>query len=75
MKVFLEIEKSMTQEEIERGVPQQIIRQDVTGKSDDEIKVLAAQLVQILGWTDYKRYKHICYHDEDPAKPCERVVI
>jgi len=75
MKVFLEIIKSQTEEEIERGVPRQEIRQEVTGKSDDEIKSLRDQLVSLLGWTDYKSYKHICYHDEDPSKPCERVEI
>ena len=75
MKVFLEIEKPLSEEEIAKGVPLQQVRQEVTGKTDDEIKALRDQLVQLLGWTDYKSYKHICYHDEGSGKPCERIEI
>jgi len=75
MKVFLEIEQVLSSEDMEKGVPPVNARLDVTGKTDEEIKDLAKQVASLLGLTDYKAYKHICYHDEDIPKPCEIIGI
>jgi len=73
MKKFLEIEEQQTQEEIDLGIPQQIIRVEVTGKSDSKIKKLKADLVSLV--KNPKSFLHQCFHDEIPPKPCIRTEI
>jgi hypothetical protein len=71
MKVFLEIFKEQSQEEIEKGIPQEFIRKEVDELSDEDIISIKNQLVQALGWDRYKAQIHYCYHDEEPTKHCE----
>lgn len=75
MKVFLEIYKTQTEREIDSGVPQESFRLDVTGLSDEEIMTKKDEVIKLLGWTDYKAQKHICYHDEDSNKPCQLIEL
>jgi hypothetical protein len=73
MKIFLEIEEQQTQEEIDLGIPQQIIRVEVTGKSDSEIKKLKDDLVSLV--KNPKSFLHKCHHDERLRKPCTKTEI
>jgi|GEM_PF-4100602 len=71
MRIFLEIFKEQSSEEMEKGVPQEFIRKDVYDLSKEEIINLKNQIVQALGWDKYKAQIHYCYNDEEPTKPCE----
>jgi hypothetical protein len=71
MRIFLEIFKEQSDEEIEKGIPQEFIRKEVDELSEDDIINLKNQIVQTLGWSKYKAQIHYCYHDEDSTKPCE----
>ncbi|RLG66882.1 hypothetical protein DRN93_05570 [archaeon] len=71
MKVFLEIYKEQTEKEIENGVPQESFRLDVSNLSDEEIINKKDEIVKLLGWTEFRAVKHVCFHDEDSNKPCE----
>jgi hypothetical protein len=73
MKKFIEIEQQQTQDEIDLGVPQEIIRVDVTDKSDSEIKKLKDDLVSLV--KNPKSFIHECHHDEVPPKTCNRKEI
>jgi hypothetical protein len=73
MRKFLEIEEEQTQEEIDLGVPQEIIRVDITGKSDKDIDLLKSQLVSLV--KKPKSFIHECHHDEVPPKTCNRKEI
>lgn len=75
MKVFLEIIKEQTQEEIEKGVPAEQIIIDVSGKTEEEIMEIKQSLINLLGWSNFKAFKHICHHDETEPKPCERLEV
>lgn len=70
MRKFLEYEKVQTSEEIDLGIPPEIFRLDVTGKSDLEIKKIVNLLSQIL--EGFQGYLHNCFHDEGLRKPCQR---
>jgi hypothetical protein len=71
MKIFLEIFKEQSDEDIEKGIPQEFIRKEVDELSEEDIISIKNQLVQVLGWDRYKAQIHYCYHDEDANKPCE----
>mgnify|MGYP001772753577 CR=1 FL=1 len=71
MRKFLEIYVEQTQEEIDRGIPQQVIRFDVSDKTEEEIVDLRDKIVSTLGLKNFKSFIHICYHDEGPTKPCQ----
>jgi len=68
MKLFLEIERSPTQEEMERGIPVPFIRIEVV--SFEEARSHVSFLLPLIpGGT---AYLHECRHDETPQGPCER---
>ena len=71
MKLFLEIYGEQSPEETERGVPQQLLRVEVS--SEDKARELAERLKPLF--SNPKCYLHYCYHDEDPTKPCELVPL
>jgi acetolactate synthase regulatory subunit len=73
MRIFLEIEEQQTQEEIDLGIPQQIIRIEVTGKSDSEIKKLKLDLEKLVD--NPKSFLHECHHDESLRSPCTKTEI
>ena len=75
MKVFLEIYKTQTEQEIDSGVPQESFRLDVTGLSDEEIIAKRDEVIKLLGWTEFKAVKHVCYHNEGSNKPCELIEL
>jgi len=71
MKIFLEIFKEQTGEEMERGIPQEQIRLDVSDLDEEQIVAKKNEIVSSLGWTKYKAQIHYCYHDESERMPCE----
>ena len=73
MRKFLEIEQQQTQDEIDLGIPQEMIRVEVTDKSDSEVKKLKDNLVQFVN--NPKSFIHECHHDELPQKGCNRKEI
>mgnify|MGYP000041112185 CR=1 FL=1 len=68
MKLFLELEKSRTEEEERKGVPQQFIRIEIN--SETEAIEKAKTLLPLIPGA--KAYLHICRHDETPPRSCER---
>jgi len=68
MKLFLEIERSPTQEELTKGIPVPFIRVQVSLEEEARTKALTL-LPFIPGGT---AYLHECWHDETPQCPCER---
>jgi len=75
MRIYLEIRKESRDEYLGKGLPNEQVIIDVTGKTDDEIISLKQSILQLLNWDNYKCYKHICYHDEEEVKPCEIMEI
>jgi len=71
MRIFLEIFKEQTQEEMERGIPQEQIIIDVSDLDEEQIVAKKNEIVSMVGWTKYKAQIHYCYHDESPTMPCE----
>ena len=67
MRLFLEISKPQTEEEVNQGVPPQELRYEVS--SEEEGLQLLKQLAQIMDLTGWTARFHYCYHDE--GKPCE----
>ena len=63
MKIFFEAYKEQTEEEIEKGIPQQMIRVEI--KSEEEAYKLKEQYKHLFD----KFYIHYCRHDEN--KPCD----
>ena len=72
---FIEIQKVQTEEQIERGEPQEQIRVVVADETGPEIIDRIAALRAGAGWTaaDSTARLHICRHDETPAQPCELI--
>ena len=73
---FIEIQKTQTEEQIERGEPQEQIRVAVPDEmSGEEILDRIATLREVAGLTaeNSSARLHICRHDETPAQPCERI--
>jgi len=68
MRLFLEIERIPTQEEIARGIPIPIIRIQVA--SEEEARRFAPALLAYIPGSE--AYLHTCRHDEAPQGPCER---
>ena len=76
MKRYIEIQKIQTDEQIERGEPQEQIRVAVLDEmAGEEILDRIATLRAGAGWTaaDSTARLHICRHDETPAQPCELI--
>jgi len=71
MRIFLEIYEEQSEEDVNKGIPQQFIRVDVSELSDEEIISKKNEIAGLFGFRKYKAYKHICYHDESELMPCE----
>lgn len=70
MRKFLEIIEQSQSIEI-LGFETNFIRVDVSGKSDEEIKQIAQNLMAMLNLSNVKLQIHVCYNDENQTKPCE----
>jgi len=68
MRLFLEIEDEMTEEELERGIPPRTMRIEVS--SEEEARQKAEELRSLF--KKPQAFIHYCFHDEDPQKPCRR---
>lgn len=75
MRVFLEIRKKGEEELNIFGFETAFIRIDVTGKTDDEIILIANDIMTRYNLENVEAFKHICYHDENPSKPCENIKL
>ena len=75
MKRYIEIQKIQTDEQIERGEPQEQIRVAVADETGPEILDRIAALRAGAGWTaaDSTARLHICRHDDMPPQPCELI--
>ena len=73
---FIEIQKVQTEEQIERGEPQEQIRVAVLDEmAGEEILDRIATLREVAGLTaeNSSARLHICHHDEVPPQPCELI--
>jgi len=75
MKLFLEVYKKQTREEVEKGVPQEMVRVEVDTEDTEVLKKKAQDIANNMGWTEYEAYLHKCYHDEGTGKPCELIKL
>lgn len=75
MRVFLEIFKERSDEEILKGLQPEHVVVDVSSMKDDEIVRLKEEIVSILKWDKCKAQKHICYHDEEEVRDCEIIEV
>jgi hypothetical protein len=76
MRRFIEIQKTQTEEQVERGEPQEQIRVAIPeSTTTDEIRARIAVLRAGAGWTaaDSTARLHICHHDDMPPAPCELI--
>lgn len=76
MKRYIEIQKIQTDEQIERGEPQEQIRIAVPDEmSGEEILDRIAALRAGAGWTAAESVArlHVCHHDDTPPAPCELI--
>jgi purine nucleoside phosphorylase len=51
-----------------------IVRYEVTGFSDAEVQQSIDDLSQLLS-PPYQIFRHRCFHDEEPHKPCELTLV
>ena len=65
MRLYFEAYKKQTEEEIEKGVPQQMVRIEI--KEEKEAYELKERFKELFD----KFYIHYCYNDETPPKPCK----
>jgi len=47
-----------------------VVRYEVTNFSDTEVQQSIDDIAQLLS-SPYQIFRHRCFHDEDPHKPCE----
>jgi hypothetical protein len=51
------------------------VRIDVTGLSEREVQNVIVIVRELMSGTSYILQLHYCYHDEEPVKPCNVVVL
>jgi purine nucleoside phosphorylase len=51
-----------------------VIRYEITGFSDTEVQQSIDDIAQLLS-SPYQIFRHRCFHDEDPHKPCELTLV
>jgi hypothetical protein len=51
------------------------IRIDVTGLSDREVQDVISVVRELMKGTSYILQLHYCFHDEDPPRPCNIVLL
>ena len=51
-----------------------VIRYEITGFDEQEVQQSINDIEALLN-SPYEVYEHICYHDEDPHKPCEQRLV
>jgi len=75
MRKFIEIIKEQTEEQIENGEPQEMIRVEVGDETGSEILNRIAALRAGAGWTAAESVArlHVCRHDDTPPAPCELI--
>ena len=51
------------------------IRIDVTGLGEREVQDVINVVRELMRGTSYILQLHYCYHDEDPVRPCNIIVL
>ena len=51
-----------------------VIRYEITGFDESEVQQSINDIEALLN-SPYEIYEHICFHDEDPHKPCELKLV
>jgi hypothetical protein len=72
LRVYVEAYEQLPPESAEEP---DFIRIDVTGLSEREVQEVISIVRELMKGTSYILQLHICYHDEDPVKPCNIVVL
>lgn len=72
MRVYVEAIETLQPEAAEEP---DFVRIDVTGLSESDISNVISIVRELMKGTSYILQLHYCYHDEDPVKPCNVVVL
>jgi hypothetical protein len=72
LKLYVEAYEILPPEAVEEP---DFIRVDVTGLSEGEVQNIISVVRELMSGTSYILQLHLCYHDEDPVKPCGIVVL
>jgi hypothetical protein len=72
LRVYVEAYEQLPPEVMEEP---DFIRIDVTGLSEREVQDVIDVVRELMKGTSYILQLHYCYHDEDPVKPCNIVVL
>jgi hypothetical protein len=72
LRVYVEAYEVLSPEATEEP---DFIRIDVTGLSEGEVQNVINVVRELMKGTSYTLQLHYCYHDEDPVKPCNIIVL
>jgi hypothetical protein len=72
VRVYVEAYEQLPPEVTEEPA---FVRVDVTGLSDSEVQEVISIVRELMKGTSYILQLHYCYHDEDPVKPCNIIVL
>jgi hypothetical protein len=72
LRVYVEAYEQLPPESTEEP---DFIRIDVTGLSEGEVRDVIDVVRELMKGTSYTLQLHYCYHDEEPVKPCNIVVL
>jgi hypothetical protein len=72
LRVYVEAFETLQPEAVEEP---DFIRVDVTGLDEAEVRNIVGIVRELMRGTSYILQLHLCYHDEDPVKPCGIVVL
>jgi hypothetical protein len=72
LRVYVEAYEQLPPEATEEP---DFIRIDVTGLSEREVQEVISIVRELMEDTSYILQLHYCYHDEEPVKPCNIVVL
>jgi hypothetical protein len=59
----------------ETGEEPDFVRVDVTGLSEGEVQDVVNVVRELMKGTSYILQLHYCFHDEDPPRPCNIVLL
>jgi hypothetical protein len=72
LRVYVEAIETQQPESAEEP---DFIRVDVTGLSEGEVQNVISIVRELMRGTSYVLQLHYCYHDEDPVRPCNIVIL
>jgi hypothetical protein len=72
VRVYVEAYEQLPPESAEEP---DFIRVDVTGLSEREVQDVISTVREFMKGTNYILQLHYCYHDEEPVRSCNIVVL